>query len=138
MAKKKIVPLILILVGIAFLLGALFTWFDNFTTTEPVGLGKWIFDILVALIGVGSGIKGWLDWNKKDTPSQVTNITATDDAQVATGEHGRNIRQGDNSQYIENFHEAPKLEKAFSPLHQLPQPPADFTGREELIEATHQ
>ena len=26
-----------------------------------------------------------------------------------------------------------KPEKVFSPLHQLPQPPADFTGREELI-----
>ena len=100
MTKKKIVPLALILIGIAFLLGAIISWLDNLTATEPVGLGKWIFDIFVALIGAGSGIKGWLDWNKKETQSQVTNISA----------------------------------KEFSPLHQLPQPPADFTGREELIE----
>lgn len=134
MTKKKIIPIILILVGAAFLLGAIISWFDNLTATEPVGLGKWIFDILVALVGAGSGIKGWIDW-KKETPSQVTNITASDGAQIATGNHGRNIQAEEyKEQNIQNYFEASKPEKIFSPLYQLPQPPADFTGRKKLIE----
>jgi len=136
MAKRKIVPLILILVGVAFLLGAIITWLDNLTATQPVGLGKWIFDILVALVGASSGIKGWLDWNKKETPAQVTNITARDSGQVATGEQGRNIQTKEYvEQNIEHYHEAPKTESpVLRSLHQLPPAPADFTGRETMIQ----
>src|SRR6266487_4211911 len=64
MAKNRIVPIILLLVGLAFVLGALFSWFDNMTTTEPVGLGKWIFDVLQFLVGAGAGIGGWLSLRK--------------------------------------------------------------------------
>ncbi len=135
MAKNKIIPLILVLVGVAFLLGAIISWFDNLTASEPVGLGKWIFDILVALIGAGTGFKGWLDWNRKEPTSQVTKNIALDDGQVATGVQGKNIRTKDSSQYveqnIEHYHESVKIESpVLHPLHQLPPAPADFTGRE--------
>src|SRR6266498_126434 len=133
--NKKVLPLVLIILGAAFLLGAVISWFDNLTAAEPVGLGKWIFDILVALIGAGSGIKGWLDWNKKELPSQVTKNIALDDGQIATGQQGKNIQTKDSSQYVEqkikHYHEAVKIESpVLHPLHQLPPAPADFTGRE--------
>lgn len=51
MKKEKIVPVVLFLVGLAFVLGAVFSWLDNLTAIEPVGLGKWIFDVLQFLIG---------------------------------------------------------------------------------------
>src|SRR6266487_5430705 len=113
MARKKIVPFVFIFVGAAFLLAAIFSWFDNLTASQPVGLGKWIFDILVALIGASAGIKGWLDWNKKETPSQVTNNTALDSGQVASGKQGRNIRSEKyDEQNIQNYYEAQKTESS--------------------------
>lgn len=67
MDKKKILPLALVLVGAAFLLGAIISWVDNLTATEPVGLGKWIFYTLVALVGASSGIKGYLEgWSSQE------------------------------------------------------------------------
>jgi hypothetical protein len=66
MAKKKLVPLLFIFVGIVFLMGAVISWLDNLTASEPVGVGKWIFDIFVTLIGAGASVKGWLDLFKKD------------------------------------------------------------------------
>ncbi len=51
---------------------------------------------------------------------------------------GRIFKRKNSSQYVEqsiqNYYEAPKTGASFHPLHQLPQPPADFTGREELID----
>ena len=132
MARKKIVPFVFIFLGAAFLLAAIFSWFDNLTASQPVGLGKWIFDILVALIGAGSGIKGWLDWNKKEPTSQITSNTAFENGQVASGKQGRNIQtEKYDEQTIQNYYEAPKIESAvLNSLHQLPPTPADFTGRE--------
>ncbi len=67
MAKNKIIPLVLLLVGLAFALGALFSWFDNLTATEPVGLGKWIFDVLQFIIGAaGTWFGFWLTMRKGD------------------------------------------------------------------------
>jgi hypothetical protein len=40
MPKKKILLLVHILVGIAFLLDAIISWLDNITASEPIGLGK--------------------------------------------------------------------------------------------------
>lgn len=65
MNRQKIFPLILILIGLGFLLGALFSWFDNLTTTEPVGLGKWVFDVLQFLFGAaGTWLGIWLGLRK--------------------------------------------------------------------------
>ena len=65
---KKIVPLMFVIVGAALILGAAFSWLDTLTATEPVGLGKWIFDILGLLLGAGASIKGLMDIFKKDPP----------------------------------------------------------------------
>jgi len=132
MAKKSI-AIVLMIVGAALLIGVGLFALDSATSAKPVGLGTWIFTVLGLLLGASTGIKGWLEWNQKEAPPQVMNINASDNAQIAIGEYGRNIKLGDNSQYIENFHEAPKTERGFSNLHQLPPPPADFTGRELLI-----
>ena len=65
MTKKKIFPIILIFLGLAFVLGALLSWFDNSTAAQPVGLGKWVFDVLQFLVGAaGTGIGGWLSLRK--------------------------------------------------------------------------
>ncbi|HUE99578.1 MAG TPA: phage holin family protein, partial [Anaerolineales bacterium] len=115
MAKKSI-AIVLMIVGAALLIGVGLFALDIATSAEPEGLGTWIFTVLGLLLGASTGIKGWLDWNKKEVPSQVTNTTASDDAQIATGEYGRNVKQGNNSQYIENFHEAPKIGGGFSTI----------------------
>lgn len=64
MTAKKILPFALIILGVAFVLGAIFSGFDNVTASEPVGLGKWVFDVLQLLIGTGTGIGGWLSLKK--------------------------------------------------------------------------
>lgn len=64
---KKIIPIVLILAGIAFLLGAILSWLDNLTATEPVGIGKWVFDVLQLLLGAGAGIGGWMGLRKDKT-----------------------------------------------------------------------
>ncbi|MDL1911610.1 hypothetical protein FBQ81_13125, partial [Chloroflexi bacterium CFX6] len=100
MTKSKIFPIALILLGGAFVLGALFSWFDNLTTAEPVGLGKWIFDVLQFLVGAGAGIGGWLGLQKtKDQPA-------------------RKIEMKDSSKYfekVEHYHEAPLPEPEVHP-----------------------
>ncbi len=122
------------IVGAAILLGAVLFALDNVTSEEPEGLGTWISTVLGLLLGASTGIKGWLDWNKKEIPTQATKNIALDNAQLATGESGRNIQTKEYvEQNIQNYYEATKADVAFHPLHQLPQPPADFTGREELI-----
>ena len=127
---NKIVSIVFMIVGVSLIIGVGLFALDNATSSEPEGLGTWISTVLGLALGASAGIKGWLDWNKKERPTQVTNITANDGGQISTGDSARNIQA---KEYIENFHEAPKPPTAFSPLHQLPPPPADFTGREQLI-----
>ncbi len=136
--SKKPIPIVLMIVGVAILLGIGLFAFDKATSPEPDGLGTWIFTVLGLVLGASTGIKGWVDWNKKDTPSQVTKNIALDGGQVSTGEKGRNVQVKDSGQYVEqniqSYYEAPKAASLpVHPLHQLPPPPADFTGREELI-----
>jgi hypothetical protein len=75
---KKAFPILLILVGAALVLGALLSWFDNLTAAQPVGLGKWVFDVLQFLLGAaGTGLGAWLNFGRKDkTPpaNRITNI----------------------------------------------------------------
>jgi hypothetical protein len=64
---KKAFPILLILVGAALVLGALLSWFDNLTAAQPVGLGKWVFDVLQFLLGAaGTGLGAWLNFGRKD------------------------------------------------------------------------
>ena len=129
--NKKVVPIILIILGAASLLGAGIFFLDSLTAAEPVGLGKWIFDILGLLLGAGASIKGWMDiFKKKNEPAAPsTRIIAMDDAQINTGEKGRNIQA---QTYIEHA-EIKEPEQKRSYLHQLITPPADFTGREKEL-----
>ncbi|HAX70142.1 MAG TPA: hypothetical protein DCY14_11070 [Anaerolineae bacterium] len=62
--KNRLIPIVLILAGLALFLGALFFLIDKSTSASPPGLGGQIIEILVLLIGAGSGIKGWLDLRK--------------------------------------------------------------------------
>ena len=133
-SNQKIFSFVLICLGAVCLIGAGFFILDSLTATEPAGLGKWIFDILVLALGAGASIKGWKDIFKKDKSLPAARIVAMDDAQVATGEQGRNIKQGENSKYFErvdHFHETPiETIKTTYGLFTIPQPVTDFTGRE--------
>jgi uncharacterized membrane protein AbrB (regulator of aidB expression) len=76
--SKKIVPIILMIVGAALLIGVGLFALDMATSPEPDRLGTWIMAVLGLLIGASAGLKGWLDWNKKATPSQVIKNIALD------------------------------------------------------------
>lgn len=93
MERNKIVPLILLLAGLAFVLGALFSWFDNATAAEPVGLGKWIFDVLQFMLGAaGTGLGAWLALRKEKSDESVDKqriqeaIDSPDSEQTMEGE----------------------------------------------------
>lgn len=110
---KKIIPIILIVTGAAILLGLLLFRLDSLTSAQPKGLGEQIFNALGLLLGAGTGLTGLIGLFKKEKPTEATRIVAMDDAQVATGENGRNIKQGDNGKYfehIDHYHEAEQPE----------------------------
>src|SRR5689334_11009469 len=111
---KKAVPIILMIVGTAILIGIGLFALDNVTSAKPEGLGTWISTVLGLVLGAAAGIKGWMDLSKKDTPSQETKNIALDGGQLATGDQGRNIQTKGSSQYLEqniqNYYEAPKTE----------------------------
>ncbi len=143
--KRRILPAILVIVGSALLLASILSALDNATASEPVGLGKWLFDVLGTLLGAGAGIKGWLDLRqKKDAPSgSETRLTAFDGGQVSTGAGGKNIQAGI---YIEKAEFPGAVLPTAVPavqnrLHQLPPPPRDFVERakelDELRQAFH-
>jgi hypothetical protein len=135
MARNKIIAIVLMIIGVSLLSGAGLFALDRATSPEPDGLGTWILAVLGLVLGASSGIKGWLDWKKKEAPSQITKNIAHEKGQVATGEGGRNIQTKEyKEQNIQTYYEAQKPEQPLSSLHQLRQPPADFTGRTKLID----
>lgn len=112
MAKNKILPFILLLVGLAFVLGALFSWFDNLTAAEPVGLGKWIFDVLEFVVGAAGtwfGLMLTLRKNEPEKPDQPQRIQETIDSpyseQTMTGKGGdqkqKSVRSPGSKQKME-------------------------------------
>src|SRR6185436_9605381 len=134
---KKAVPIILMIVGAAILLGVVLFALDNATSEKPEGIGTWISTILGILLGASAGLKGWVDWNKKDSPSQMTRNIALDNGQIATGDEGRNIQTRESSNYVEqniqNYYEA---SKADFPIHRpgsAPPLPSLVVGREADI-----
>ena len=84
---KKAVPILLMIVGTAILLGVGLFALDNATSKKPEGLGTWISTILGLLLGASAGLKGWVDWNKKASPSHMTRNIALDKGQIETGVH---------------------------------------------------
>jgi len=131
--KKKIIPLILIFVGLALLLGALFFWIDTLTSAEPAKLSESIRDWLTLFLGLGASLKGWMDLFKKEKPAPATKIKVTGGSpQISTGENDRNLQvQTYIFKQVIQGQEAPPSRDY---LHQLPPPPADFTGRADEIE----
>lgn len=95
MVQKKIVPIALLLIGFAFVLGALFSWLDNSTAQEPVGLGEWVFNVLQFLVGAaGTGLGAWLALRKDKTAKsggdqRIQEVTDSPDSeQVMEGKGG--------------------------------------------------
>jgi len=115
--KGKIFPLLLILFGIAFLVGAIFLWVNSNIMGENRDILGTIGSILVFLIGLGANLKGWLDLFKpKKENGQVIEI------------EGGDFVSGDK-----HIHLLTRMSP--SALHQLPPLPADFIGRDnELTE----
>src|SRR5689334_18649478 len=108
---RKAVPIILMIVGAAMLLGVGLFALDNATSEKPEGLGTWISTVLGLLLGASAGIKGWLDFKKKETPSPPIKNIAFDGGQVASGDGGRNIQTNEyREQNIKNYYEAVKPE----------------------------
>lgn len=62
--SKSAFPIVLIITGLALILGSLFFLLDKATSAQPSGLGGQIVNILVLLLGAGAGIKGWVDLQK--------------------------------------------------------------------------
>jgi hypothetical protein len=99
---KKAFPILLIIVGAALVLGALLSWFDNLTAAEPVGLGKWVFDVLQFLLGAaGTGLGAWLNFGRKDKPPPANKVVNVGDQnQTAVGDGARNVQVGAGT-YVE-------------------------------------
>jgi tetratricopeptide (TPR) repeat protein len=139
---KKAFPILLILVGAALVLGALLSWLDNLTAAQPVGLGKWVFDVLQFLLGAaGTGLGAWLNFGRKDkTPpaNRITNIGSGH--QTAIGDQARNVQTGAGSVAVGGdvmyssitIQQTVEKQLAVS-LFTIPPPVADFTGREKEL-----
>jgi hypothetical protein len=127
---KKTVPVIFMIAGAAMLLGIGLFALDRATSPEPTGLGTGIATVLGLLFGAAAGIKGWLDFNKKEAPPQTTKIdVAAQGSSVGVGslDVGGNIG---GSILIGNTINLPAGEAVFRSLHQLPsRPPTSPGGR---------
>ncbi len=134
MKNEKNVAGILIIVGTAFVIGALYYFITPNASEESGSLLKTIGAIIVFFSGLGSSIKGWKDLFAPEKPSSsgTTINSSGDNSQINTGKHGKNIK---TETYIENVENYLQPEKPFSSLFSLPTPPADFTGRGSELEA---
>lgn len=130
---KKILPLILVLIGAALLITAVVFWIDSSTSTQPDSFGKSLRDWITLILGIGASIKGWMDIFKKEKPTPPTTQFAVEggNPQISTGDHARNIQ---TETYIENQTvQQPSEPKTPKSLNQLPAPPLDFIGREKEL-----
>ena len=139
---KKAFSILLILVGAALVLGALLSWFDNLTAAQPVGLGKWVFDVLQFLLGAaGTGLGAWLNFGRKDNPPPASSVVnAGDQNQTAVGAGARNVQTGAGSVGVggdvinSSITIQQTVEKQLAvALFTIPPPVADFTGREKEL-----
>ncbi|MBA4380088.1 MAG: hypothetical protein C0393_05305 [Anaerolinea sp.] len=99
---KKVLPILLIILGLALLLGAGAFWLDALTSDEPASLGTTIRDWLTLLAGLGASIKGWLDLfkNDKSAPPATHIEVSGGNPQIATGGNAHNIQTG-SGDYLE-------------------------------------
>ena len=66
---KRVLPLILVLIGAALLITAVAFWIDSSNSPEPQNFGGSLRDWLTLLAGLGASIKGWMDLAKREAPS---------------------------------------------------------------------
>lgn len=101
--NNKILPIVLMIIGSAFVIGSLFFILDSLTATEPSGLGQQITNILVLLLGAGAGVKGWLDLKKGAPKGKVEGqrtqelIDSPRSEQVMKGKGGTQKQKATNS-----------------------------------------
>ena len=57
---KKIIPLLLILVGSALLITSIVFWINTKSTTEQTSFVQSLLDGLTLIMGLGASIKGWM------------------------------------------------------------------------------
>jgi hypothetical protein len=90
MSKNKIAAIILIIIGVALLLGSAAFWYDSLKSANPPGAGESVRDWITTITGVISCIIGVLTYFKKDKKEKTTEIKATgNSAEFFTGEMPR-------------------------------------------------
>jgi hypothetical protein len=83
---EKTLPWLLLLFGLALLLGSLAYRADSLTSQEPKGLGETIGAWLTTLAGIGALVISIINLRKKDAPSKNTTINNSGDhPQTTTG-----------------------------------------------------
>ncbi len=107
-------------------------WIETLTSSKPGGSGHdlrdWLTTLaaLITIAGLGGTIKGWIDLFKPDTSTTQIKVNGGS-PQISTAAHAQNIQI--DKLVIEQHEDLSQPDK----LHQLPSPPADFTGREKEI-----
>lgn len=91
--NRKIISIVLVIFGAALLLGSVFFILDGMTAEKVSGLGEQILKVLGALVGAGTGIKGWMDF-RKSSPQILEEriqeaIDSPDSEQIMKGRGGK-------------------------------------------------
>lgn len=140
---KKVFPLILVLVGLAFLITAIVFWIDTRTSLEPPNFGQSLRDWLTLIVGLGASIKGWMDLLKKEKPIPPTIQIEIkgDNAQISLGAHSRNTQNlTSGGELYRKFAEKPLSQyiriQEFETL--VNERTRDFVGREYIFSALDQ
>ncbi len=142
---KKVLPIFLILLGLALLLGAATFWYDRLTVAEPASLAQNLRDWLTALFGLGASLKGWLELFKKDDqPPPADPATRGDHAPIHNGEgdivrvEAETVSGGVVAGKIGHleYHEAPEPEKPPDTIGFIPPASAEtYIPRGEIEES---
>ncbi|MBN8656329.1 MAG: ATP-binding protein [Anaerolineae bacterium] len=76
---KKLVPLLIALLGLALVIAAFVVWFEP---PKEGGVFSTAGSIILFLSGLGTSIKGWMDVFKKDVPATNTQNQTQDQSQT--------------------------------------------------------
>ncbi|RJP53548.1 MAG: hypothetical protein C4583_04495 [Anaerolineaceae bacterium] len=90
---KKLVPLLIALLGLALVIAAFAVWLEP---PKDGGVFSTTGAIISFILGAGASIKGWMDVFKKDAPAKnETSFTATQNGSgaIAQGENPRAVGQ---------------------------------------------
>ena len=144
MTSKKLIPLLIVLLGLALVVAAFVVWLEP--PTEG-GVFSVTGGIISFLAGLGASLKGWKDFLKKDEPAKnETSYTATQSGNgaIAQGENPRAVgSQGVMAEQVSGgiinygtIYQTPSSTSSVTnhqaPNSTLPQQPY-FFGREKEI-----